>query len=268
MPQACDLLRPARAARFSLVVTLVGALAALGCVSTQDIDGLHRQIGELQQQLLQLQAQAAAKQDLERFQAELGAQSQSLLKSQTDTRVELRALESQLGEVKAQLESTNVNLGDASQQIAALLQELRARAAAATAAAPPPAAEDPKALYEAAYNEYLRGNYDVALVAFQNYIAVYPATDLSDNAVYWLGECLYRQRKYRPAIQEFERVARQFPHSDKLASASLKKGYALLELGERQQGVTQLRLVVRDFPAGDEASLAKQRLREIGVDQR
>jgi TolA-binding protein len=91
---------------------------------------------------------------------------------------------------------------------------------------------------------------------------------LSDNAVYWLGECLYRQRKYRPAIQEFERVARQFPHSDKLASASLKKGYALLELGERQQGVTQLRLVVRDFPAGDEASLAKQRLREIGVDQR
>jgi hypothetical protein len=113
----------------------------------------------------------------------LGAQSQGLLKSQVDTRVELRALENQLGEVKAQLESTNVNLGDASQQIAALLQELRARAAAAAPTEAPQAAEDPKALYEAAYNEYLRGNYDVALVAFQNYIAVYPATDLSDNAV-------------------------------------------------------------------------------------
>jgi len=265
MPESLRDGRRPTAARLSLALTLIGAL---GCVSTQDIEGLHKQIGELQQQLLQLQAQAAAKQDLERFQAELGAQSQGLLKSQTDTRVELRALESQLGQVRAQLESTNVNLGDASQQIAALLQELRARAAAAAPATAPPAAEDPKALYEAAYNEYLRGNYDVALVAFQNYVAVYPTTDLSDNAVYWLGECLYRQRKYRPAIQEFERVARQFPHSDKLASASLKKGYALLELGERQQGVSQLRLVVRDFPAGDEASLAKQRLREIGVDQR
>jgi tol-pal system protein YbgF len=268
MPRVWRDRKPTGPVRVALVATLIGALALVGCVSTQDIEGLHKQIGELQQQLLQLQAQAAAKQDLERFQAELGAQSQGLLKSQVDTRVELRALENQLGEVKAQLESTNVNLGDASQQIAALLQELRARAAAAAPTEAPQAAEDPKALYEAAYNEYLRGNYDVALVAFQNYIAVYPATDLSDNAVYWLGECRYRQRKFRPAIQEFERVAKQFPHSDKLASAALKKGYALLELGERQQGVTQLRQVVRDFPAGDEASLAKQRLREIGVDQR
>lgn len=242
-----------------------------GCVSTQDIESLRGQVSELQRQVLQLQGQVAAKQDLENFQAAVSQQNQALLKAEADTRVELAGLESRIGEVKSQLEATNVNLGETSQQIAALVQDLRARsAAAATPTTPVPATtEDPKALYEAAYNEYLRGNYDAAMGAFQSYLATFPTTDLSDNATYWIGECHYRQKRFRPAIQEFDRLAQQFPRSDKVASAALKKGYALLELGERGPGVAQLRQVVRDFPAGDEANLARQRLRDLGaLDQR
>jgi tol-pal system protein YbgF len=245
------------------------AFSASGCVSTQDIEGLRAQIGELQRQVLQLQGQVASKQDLEAFQASIQQQNQTLLKAEADTRVELAQLESRIGEVRAQLEATNVNLGEASQQIAALVQDVRTRGAAVNAApAAPTAVEDPKALYEAAYNEYLRGNYEAAMSAFQSYLAGFPATDLSDNATYWIGECHYRQKRFRQAIQEFDRLAQQFPRSDKLASASLKKGYALIELGERTQGVAQLRQVVRDFPAGDEANLARQRLRDLGIDQR
>jgi tol-pal system protein YbgF len=252
------------------------ALAALlwplaGCVSTQDIESLRGQVSELQRQVLQLQGQVAAKQDLENFQTAVSQQNQALLKAEADTRVELAGLESRIGEVKSQLEATNVNLGETSQQIAALVQDLRARsAAAATPTTPAPATtEDPKALYEAAYNEYLRGNYDAAMGAFQSYLVTFPTTDLSDNATYWIGECHYRQKRFRPAIQEFDRLAQQFPRSDKVASAALKKGYALLELGERGPGVAQLRQVVRDFPAGDEANLARQRLRDLGaLDQR
>jgi len=58
----------------------------------------------------------------------------------------------------------------------------------------------------------------------------------------------------------------RYPRSDKVPSAALKKGYAHLELGERSQGVVQLQYVVRQFPNSDEANLARQRLRELGVD--
>ena len=246
-------------------------LALSSCVTTQDIESLRGQVAELQRQVLQLQGQVASRQDLEDFQAKSSQQSQALLKAEADTRVELAGLENRIGEVKAQLEATTVNLGETSQQIAALVQDLRSRAAAVATPTVPAIAtnEDPKALYEAAYNEYLRGNYDAAMGAFQSYLVTFPSTDLSDNATYWIGECHYRQKRFRPAIQEFDRLAQQFPRSDKVASAALKKGYALLELGERSPGITQLRQVVRDFPAGDEANLARQRLRDLGaLDQR
>ena len=60
----------------------------------------------------------------------------------------------------------------------------------------------------------------------------------------------------------------RYPRSDKVPSALLKKGYSHLELGERPQGVVQLQHVIRSYPTSDEANLARQRLREIGVDAR
>jgi TolA-binding protein len=63
-------------------------------------------------------------------------------------------------------------------------------------------------------------------------------------------------------------VLSRFPRSDKVPSALLKKGYSHLELGERSQGVVQLQHVVRQYGTSDEANLARQRLREVGVDVR
>lgn len=127
---------------------------------------------------------------------------------------------------------------------------------------------DPQALYTAAYNDYLKGNYDLALRGFQQYLDNYPTTSLAANATYWIGECYYRQKRYRQAIELYDAVLSRYPRSDKTASALLKKGYAHLELGERSQGVVQLQHVLRQFPTSDEANLARQRLREIGVDGR
>ena len=127
---------------------------------------------------------------------------------------------------------------------------------------------DPKSLYDAAYNDFLKGNYDLSMREFQEYLTNFPNTDLSDNAAYWIGESYYRQRRFRQAIEQFDLVLTRYPKGDKVPSALLKKGYSYLELGERSQGVVQLQHVVRQYPTSDEANLARQRLREIGVDAR
>jgi tol-pal system protein YbgF len=263
---------------------LVAALAVTGCVSSQDIEGLQSQLSDVQKQMLQLQKQAQeapSKQEVASLGTNVTQQMQGLLKTEADMQVKLQDLGGQIEALQAKLEDTNYRLSQLSQQIATTNQELKAfrsqQAAPPPAeSAPPPqpppanggggAGIDPKSLYDAAYNDYLKGNFDLSMREFQEYLTNFPNTDLSDNAAYWIGESYYRQRRFRQAIEEFDIVLTRYPKGDKVPSALLKKGYAYLELNERSQGVVQLQHVIRQYPTSDEANLARQRLREIGVD--
>jgi tol-pal system protein YbgF len=270
--------------RRSLRLTALG-LAALvagplgGCVSTSDIEALQSQIGDVQRQLLQMQRQAPSKEEVSNLEAQVGRQMESLLKSEADMQVKLQELSGQIDQLQANLEDTNYRLAQLSQQIAATNQELKTfRPAPAPPVGEggegqpgptrPPLVTNPEELYQSAYNDYLRGSYDIAIREFQTYLESFPGTDLADNAVYWIGECYYRQGQYRQAVSQFDEVLNRYPRSDKAASAVLKKGYAHLQLGERSQGVVQLQHVIREYPQTDEANLARQRLRELGVEPR
>ncbi len=257
-------------------LTLALGLLASGCVSTQDIESIQSQLADVQRQLLQLQAQSPSKNEVDSLTAQVAKQNDALLKSEADIQLRLQQVSSELEQLQARLEDTNNRLASLSQQIAATNQELKGfrslprfnPLAPGDPGAPPSAGQqpgaDPQALYEAAYSDYVRGSYDLAIRQFQEYLTNFPDTDLSDNAAYWTGEAYYRQSKFRQAISEFDRVLERYPGSDKVASALLKKGYAYLELGDRNQGVSQLQKVLRDFPRSDEARLASQRLKEVG----
>ncbi len=252
------------------------AAAAGGCVGSSDIESIQAQLSDLQRQVLQVQQQGSSKQEVASLEEAVSKQMQALLRQEADMQVELQSLSTQIERLQAQLEDTNYRLSQLSQQIATTNQELRARPAGAEAPPvggeePPPGSGatdtggDPQAMYQAAYSDYLRRNYDLAILGFQQYLKAFPETDLTDNAAYWIGECLYGQGKFQESIQQFDLVLAQYPRSDKRASVWLKKGYAHLELGETGDGVAHLRRVLSEFPGSDEANLARQRLRALGV---
>jgi tol-pal system protein YbgF len=252
---------------------LAAALAIGGCVSSTDIDALHDQISEVQRQAALLQQQGSSKQEVAQLEATIQRQTEALLKAEADMRLDINSLSAQIAQLQDKLEDTNYRLAQVSQQIAATNQDLKASRTPPTLPGAPgdPAANatattDPETLYQTSYSDYLRGNYDLAMLGFKQYLDAFPETDLADNAIYWIGECFYRQQKYVEAIAEYDRVLKQFPRSDKTASALLKKGFALLEQGQRKDGVSQLQSVVKSFPSSDEANLAKQRLQSLGVD--
>lgn len=260
-------------------VLLGGSLLAIaGCVSSSDIESVQSRLGDIQKQVTDLQREGSSKQEIAALGSNLGQQMQTLLKAEADMRVELASLSSQIDELQGRLEDTSFRLSQLSQQMAATQQELRSRAPSPGESTAPPgdgapgaqassgAAPDPEAMYQSAYSDYLRGSYDLASLGFQQYLQAFPETDLSDNATYWIAECLYRQGKFKEAIEGYDRVFERYPRSDKLPSALLKKAYAHLELGQRQAGVTDLQRVLRQFSASDEANLARQRLRSLGVD--
>ena len=228
--------------------------------------------------MLQMQMQAPSKTEVESLGSKITQQRDSRVKSEADMQLRLEELSRQIEQLESKLEDTNFRLANLSQQIAATNQELKAfrnLPRFTQPVAPPvglPSAidsatpTDPQALYNNAYDDYVRGSYDLAVQQFREYLKNFPDTEFSDNAAYWIGECYYRQSRFRQAITEFDSVLDRYPGSDKVPSALLKKGYAHLEQGEQSKGMAQLQYVVREYPSSDEARLAGQRLRELGVD--
>lgn len=248
------------------------SLAAAGCGSAQ-LDSMESQLADIQRQVLQIQKQTSSKEEVQALQADAAEQGRNLLKAQADIQLELQSLASLIEQLEGKLEDTNQRLAQLSQQIAATNQSLKSMRAAPEMEGPGTAGPvtgtapaDPTTLYQTAYNDYLRGNYDLAILGFRQYLESFSNTDLADNASYWIGESYYRQRRFQDAIREFDQVVSEYPDSDKVPSALLRKGYAYLELGEQSRGVVQLQNVIRRYPRSDEANLARQQLATLGID--
>ncbi len=124
-----------------LAAGLAVALAATGCVSSQDIEGLQSQLSDIQRQMLQLQKQAQqapSKQEVADLGSNVAQQMQSLLKTEADMQVKLRDLGGQIEALQAKLEDTNYRLSQLSQQIASTNQDFKT-----FRNQPPPAATAP-----------------------------------------------------------------------------------------------------------------------------
>ena len=283
--------------KLSAGVLLAAVVGAVGCVSADDIEGLHRQMNDIETQIQALERKSSSKEEVARLNSSVSEQTQQLLKSNADTGVKLGELSTAIEQLQAKLEDTNRRLSQLSQQIAETQGDLL-RMRGGTSALPPgtppgspstnPAsprigepstnpgrndavarpAAGPSELYDTAYADYTKGRYALAIQGFQEYLQAYPSTDLSDNAQYWIGESHYAQKKYAEAIADFDRLLKEWPKSDKAPAALLKKGYALLELGQKAEAVVQLQYVIHEHPASEEARLARARLKTIGVEAR
>jgi tol-pal system protein YbgF len=274
----------------SLTNNLRSVGLALGCVllsavplraANKDIDRLAVQIAALQGQLAEIQRTGdETRGEIKRL-AELVAEQNALLrKAAADGRTTNEALATSMKELTERVSE----LSEALQAIkatfplppagpsAAVTDPNAAAAGGPTAAAPggpvagssvpaptaPPPA--PRELYSQAYADYARGNYDLAMQGFGEYLKAYPTTDFSDNAQYWIGECLYGKKMYAEAIEAWNTLLKDYPTSDKLADARVKKGMSLERLGRRSQALVEYRYVVDRYPTSQAARIARERL--------
>ncbi|MEO0101052.1 MAG: tol-pal system protein YbgF [candidate division WOR-3 bacterium] len=116
-------------------------------------------------------------------------------------------------------------------------------------------------LYNQSHLDFTRGEYDLAIQGFKNYLEKFPNTELSDNAQYWIGECYYSKGEYDRAIEEFKKVEENYPQGNKVPSALYKIGLIYLKMGKKKEGETYLRRVINSFPNSPEAKQAKERIK-------
>jgi len=140
--------------------------------------------------------------------------------------------------------------------------------ASAPAVTPPPppagsAGLTPTAAYNQAYNDYLQGNYDLAVAGFEAFLSQFPGTSLTAHAQYWIGEAYFNKKEYIKALNAYDRVLADYPTSDKAAGALYKTGAAYAELEDKAKARVFLKRVIEEHPQSEEANLAKQRLADL-----
>jgi tol-pal system protein YbgF len=264
-------------------------------VSGSDIDQLHKHISAVEKQVDAVQKQSSSKDEVAKLNDSLAKQSTTLLRSNADLGTKFDDLTREMQALAGKLEDTNRRLAQLSQQIAEIQSRAAAGAAppalspgsavaapvaagglvaagaagpAASAPAPRGGGISPSDLFAQATADYQRGRYDLARQGFEDYADKFPRTDLSDDALYWAGECWSAEKKPHEAIAAYDKLFRTYPQSDKAPAAHLKKGLAHLDLGEKAQAMVELNYVVNQFPGSDEAKSARQRLKALGGDAR
>jgi tol-pal system protein YbgF len=123
-----------------------------------------------------------------------------------------------------------------------------------------PASPEARGAYDRAFALFHQGNYDEAERAFRDYLETYSANDLSDNAVYWIGECRLARSDWNGALRSFQEVVERFPAGNKVADALFKAGQALERLGDLDNARESYRVVIERFPDSGAAALARERL--------
>jgi tol-pal system protein YbgF len=121
---------------------------------------------------------------------------------------------------------------------------------------------NPDQLFAAAYGDYSRGNYDLAISEFRQYVETYPSTEMADNAQYWIGECFLAKKQFNEAIAEFDLVKTKYPKGDKVPAARLKKGMALMESGQPDAAKVEFKAIIALYKGSSEAAIAQQQLGE------
>ena len=114
--------------------------------------------------------------------------------------------------------------------------------------------------YEAAQNLRRIGNYQGAIVAFQNFLKQFPTSSLAPNAQYWIGDSYFNMRDFRLAIASQRTVLTKYPDSAKVPDALLNIAGSQAELGETAAARKTMEEIVAKHPASSAADKARRRI--------
>jgi tol-pal system protein YbgF len=247
-----------------LASVLIAAMPGVALGANKDIERLQVQVASLQSQLSSMERVAEdTLRELKRLNESLAEQNAFLRRGVQDRRLQDEAITTSLREM-------DERMSEIADQVQGLHTAREAAPPASAAAipgegdpaprAPVPTPPAPRELYSQAYADYARGNFDLAIQEYEEYLRAYPDTDLADNAQYWIGECLYSKQRYEEALAAWDELFRRYPGSDKLPDARYKKGTALERLGRRSQALIEYRAVASRYPNSAAGRKAREKL--------
>ncbi|UCD17411.1 MAG: tol-pal system protein YbgF [Candidatus Zixiibacteriota bacterium] len=202
------------------------------------------------------------------------ARLDTLLASDSEASLQLRAeVRSAIGDLLTQFQAMQANMQDLQEKVSFLTESGGARVSVAkpfimpdsvdtTAGMPVIPGIDCQELYDESFINIRRGQYEEAIVGFNDYLKYCGAEDKADNARFWIGESYYSMERFKEAISEFDLLLRDYSGSEKRAGALYKIARSYEELGQKNDAQDTFQRLVDEYPGTLEAEQAKEKLKE------
>ena len=263
-----------------LTVTLT---AAAGCA---DVSGqaLQQDVAQLRQDLNSLTlAVHRGRGDTDTVVGQLDRRSRE---QGAESSKQSAALNARLDALSAEVARVSARVDELSQRVETLGRSTPSGGAAPRSGAPAPsgAAVPPPARgggasaeesYQAAYLDFSKGLYPLAVSGFRDFLRRFPDSPLADSSQYWIGEAYFSMARatasqpekarenLEQAVQEFRKVVVAYPRGSKVPTALYKEALALVELKQTALAQARLQYLVEHYPQSEEAPLAKERLASL-----
>jgi len=253
--------RGCRLAAVSLVLVLLTA----GCAMKQDVLRVDETVGKIRNDQLLLRARID--------------HIDSMLTSRSAQDDQLRAdVQSSLGDLNQQLVQLKNQLNDMQQ----IIYRLSQRTPESGSVQQPILSEKPgqstdtakatdtigtssvdcRRQWDNAFKDMYRGQYDLAIAGFSDYLKYCPKGDLSDNSQYWIAEAYYEMGQNEKAIDEYNRLLKDYPDTEKKATAYFKLGRTYEKLGDTAKALDYYLILKKDYSGSVEYEQVKDKIAE------
>jgi tol-pal system protein YbgF len=261
-----------RATRYAAAFGACLLLLPAGCVTSTQATRLQKDLDDVKRQLFSVQQDTTgSRARIDEISGKLGGGAGGGPSAQPELQRAIQGLIDQIQALNERMDEMKARMATLSQEIQALrpsasrAPQAQDGAPAGSAASPRPGGEASDTAFKTAYADYSKGNYELAVMGFGEFLKSYPGHPMAADAQYWIGECLYSAGKYKEAVEAMDRVAAKYPVSEKIPAALLKKGYAQIESGQSSAAVATLQQLAEKYPQTDEARLAAERLKQLGL---
>lgn len=238
------------------------------------------EIRMLQEQQAQLQQMLRGLADtLKTVTAKIDEQTGSTRKGFADQKLIADNMAEGVRVLREKADDTNVRLSTMTQELESMrgaIQAIPAPTIAPAAAAGDPtepvppgtvpsppnmsANVSPQKAYDAAFNDFTGGQYDLAIAGFEFYIKSFSTSPRADDAQLNIGNSYFLMSNFSDAVTAFQRVISAYPQSDSAPQAYYKLGRSYEGLKQVEQARRAYEAAIKNFPADFHATLSKQRL--------
>jgi tol-pal system protein YbgF len=182
----------------------------------------------------------------------------------------VETLQGEVGALREVMEEIRTRLSRVEQQVGDIKTQVTTLPAPSFGSSPTPdgnaastGTTSSDTLFNSAFADYTRGNYDLAREQFDQYLRLYANTVRAPEAQYYVGAIAYQNGQYDEAVGHFDMVLERYPVGVISADAQFKKGMALLKLDRPEDAAREFRAAVERYPNSNIAPAAQGQLDQL-----
>ncbi|MBI4904175.1 MAG: tol-pal system protein YbgF [Acidobacteria bacterium] len=122
----------------------------------------------------------------------------------------------------------------------------------------PPAGVTQQQVYEAAFSDKDKGNFDQAFNEFQDYLRWFPTGEYAPNSQFYIGEIFLYKKDYDGAVDAFNLLLEKYPGSNKAPDAMYLKARALMSNDKKNSALKTLDELIKTYPNTEAARKGRQ----------